>query len=53
VADKLSVAKESGCAMVVGVEECERLLLQDQEDGINKFEIFREIIHLAKVSCAR
>ena len=32
--------------MVVGVEECERLLLEDKEDGIDEFEEFGQVVHL-------
>ena len=46
VADKLGVAEESGCAVVVGVEEGERFLFQEEEDGVNQFEIFDEVVEL-------
>ena len=32
--------------MVVGVEEGQRFLFQDQEDGVNEFEVFGKIVHL-------
>ena len=35
-ADQLSVAKESGGAVVVGVEEGQRLLLEEQENGVEE-----------------
>jgi hypothetical protein len=31
---------------VIGVEESERLLLQDQEDSVDKLEVLGEVIHL-------
>lgn len=41
VADQLGVAEERCGAMVVGMEEGERLLLEDEEDGIEELEVFR------------
>lgn len=48
MSDKLSVAEKSGRTMVVGVEESQRLLLQDKEDGVNQFEVFRQVVHLRR-----
>lgn len=51
MADQLSVAQKSSGTMVVGMEEGKWLLLEDQEDGVNELEIFREVVHLHFVSC--
>jgi hypothetical protein len=61
-ADELGVAEESSRAVVVAVEEgwselalalegkvrspTQWLLLQDQEDGINQFEVLGEVVEL-------
>lgn len=46
VAQKLGVAEEGGRAMVVGVEEGERLLLQEEEAGVEEFEVLGEVVQL-------
>ena len=33
--------------MVVGVEECQRLLLEDHEDGVEQFKVFCQVIKLS------
>lgn len=48
VADELSIAEKSSGTMVVGVEEGEGFLLEDEEDGIDEFEVFGEVVHLNK-----
>ena len=45
-ADELGVAEECGGAVVVGVEEGEGLLLEDEKDGVDEFEVFGEVVHL-------
>jgi hypothetical protein len=35
--------------MVIGVEEGQGLLLEDEEDGIDEFEVFGQVIHLGSV----
>ncbi len=40
VANELRVAEESGRAMVISVEESEWLLLEDEKDSIDEFEVF-------------
>jgi len=47
-ADQLSVAEKSGRTMVIGVEESQRLLLEDQEQGVNEFEVFGQVIHIVQ-----
>jgi hypothetical protein len=34
--------------MVIGVEESERLLFEDEKDSIDEFEVFGQVIHLRK-----
>ena len=36
--------------MVVGVEEGERLLFEDEEDGVDQFEVFGEVVQLYYIS---
>jgi hypothetical protein len=40
VADKLGVAEDGGGAVVVAVEECQGLLLEEEEDGVKELEVF-------------
>ena len=44
--DKLGVAKEGSRAMVVAVEEGQGLLLEEEEAGIQKFEVLGEVVEL-------
>jgi hypothetical protein len=46
--DQLSVAEESGGAVVVAVEEGEGLLLEEEEAGIQKLEVLGEVVELEK-----
>ena len=32
--------------MVISVEESQRLLLEEQEDGIDKFDVFGQVVEL-------
>jgi hypothetical protein len=48
VANELRVAEESGRAMVIGVEESERLLFEDEKDSIDEFEVFGQVIHIVE-----
>jgi hypothetical protein len=52
-ANELSVAEESRRAMVVAVEECQGLLLEEEEAGIQKFEVLGEVVQLMRVSTKR
>ena len=45
--DKLSVAQKGGGTMVVGMKEGQGLLLEEQEDGIEKFEVLGQIVELS------
>ena len=47
MAEELGVAEESGCAVVVGVEESERLLLEEEEAGVDQFEVLGQVVELA------
>ncbi len=44
--DQLGVAEESRRAVVVAVEEGQGLLLEEQEAGIQKFEVLGEVVQL-------
>jgi len=48
VADELRVAEEGGCAVVVGVEEGEGLLFEEEEDGVDEFEEFGQVVELCE-----
>lgn len=48
VADQLGVAEESSCAMVIGMQESQWLLLQEQEAGIDQFEEFGEVVEIVQ-----
>ena len=51
VADELGVAEEGGGAVVVGVEEGERFLLEEEEDGVDELEVFCEVVELESGFC--
>ena len=34
--------------MVIGMEESEWLLLEDEKDSIDEFEVFGQVVHLRK-----
>ena len=44
--NQLSVAKESGGTVVIGVQEGKGFLLQNQENSVDQFDIFSEVIEL-------
>jgi hypothetical protein len=44
--DELSVAQESGGTVVVGVEEGQGLLLEDEEDGVEQLDVFVDVVQL-------
>jgi hypothetical protein len=46
VAEELSVAEKRGGTVVVGVQEGKRLLLEDEEDGVNQFEVLGQVVEL-------
>lgn len=46
MAEKLRVAEEGRRAVVIGVEEGQWLLFEEEEDSINQFEIFCEVVEL-------
>ena len=47
-ADQLSVTQECGGTVVVGVQERQGLLLEEQEDGIDQFDVFGQVVELNK-----
>lgn len=46
--DELSVAKEGGGTMVIAVEEGQRLLLEEKEDGIKKLKVLGEVVEVVQ-----
>ena len=46
VAEELGVAEKSGGTVVVGVEESQGLLLEDEEDGVNELKVFGQVVEL-------
>lgn len=48
--DQLGVAQQGGSAMVVGVEEGQWLLLEEQEDRVKQFQILGQVRELHDVS---
>lgn len=45
-ANQLSVAKKSGGSVVVAVEEGQRLLLEEQEDGVEQLKVLGQVVEL-------
>lgn len=46
--NELSVAKQSGGTVVVGVEEGQGLLLEDEEDGVQELDVFVDVVQLCE-----
>lgn len=46
MAEKLGVAQQSRGTVMVSMKEGQRLLLEDQKDGIEQFEILCEVVEL-------
>ena len=44
--DELGVAQEGGGTVVVGVEEGQRLLLEDEEDGVEQLNVLVDVVQL-------
>lgn len=44
--NQLSVAKEGRGTMVVSVEEGQGLLFEEEENGVNQFEVLGQIVEL-------
>lgn len=53
VAEELGVAEESGGAVVVGVEEGERLLLEEEEAGVDQLEVLGQVVELVSSIISR
>ena len=49
VAEELGEAEEGGGAVVVGVQEGEGFLFQDEEDGVEEFEEFGQVVELQEM----
>ena len=47
MAEKLSVAEQGGGSVVVSVEEGQWLLLEEEEDSVDKFEVLGQVVELA------
>jgi hypothetical protein len=47
VANQLAVAQNGRCTVVVAVEECQGLLLEEQEYGVEEFEVLGQVGQLA------
>lgn len=46
VAEELGVAEQGGGAVMVGVEEGEGLLLEEEEAGVEELEVLGEVVEL-------
>lgn len=54
VSNKLSVAEQGSGAMMIGVKESKWLLLENQEDSVNEFEVLGEVVQLGELdNCTR
>lgn len=49
--NELGVAQESGGAVVVGMEEGQWLLLENEEDGVQEFDVFVDVVELFAGTC--
>jgi len=49
VAEELGVAEKRSGTVVVCVQESERLLLEDKEDGVDQFEVLGQVVQLGGV----
>lgn len=48
--NELSVAQKSGGTVVIRVEEGQRLLLEEQENGVDQFKVFGQVVELVSMS---
>lgn len=46
--NQLGVAEKSGGTVVVGVKEGQGLLLEDQENSVQEFDVFVDVVELLK-----
>jgi hypothetical protein len=51
--NQLSVAKQSGSTVVVGVEEGQGLLLEDEEDSVQELDVFVDVVQLCERQVSR
>jgi hypothetical protein len=49
-ANQLGVAEKSGSTVVVAVEEGQRLLLEEQEDGVEQLKVLGEVVELMNIT---
>lgn len=47
ITNQLSVAKQRGGTVMVGMEKREGLLLENEENRVDKFEVLGEVVHLS------
>lgn len=50
--NELGIAEKRGRAVVVGMKEGQRLLLEEQEDGVDKFEVLGQVVELFAILLA-
>lgn len=48
VSNQLGVAKQGSGTMMVAVKESERLLFQEQENGVKELDVFGEVVEIVK-----
>jgi hypothetical protein len=46
--NQLCVAKQSSSTVVIGVEEGQGLLLEDEEDGVQELDVFVDVVQLCE-----
>lgn len=51
--NELSVAQKSGGTVVIRVEEGQRLLLEEQENGVDQFKVFGQVVELGPCQSCR
>jgi hypothetical protein len=51
--NQLSVAEQSSSTVVVGVEEGQGLLLEDEEDGVQELDVFVDVVQLYEWQVSR
>ena len=51
--NELSVAQKSGGTVVIRVEEGQRLLLEEQENGVDQFKVFGQVVELGSCQSCR
>lgn len=49
-ANKLGIAEKRGGTVVVGMKEGKRLLLEEQEDGVEQLKVLGEVVELMNIT---